>query len=308
MLKGVMNTPTQDNHDAIALIRSLSAGKPVDVVLACGAAHRFEPCDLLHNQEAVLLFAGIEQLLSLHLGLVVDKEGNAELSAELGVPSAQTPSLSGLLDLCGRGRCLPGALISELYDLKALRNSVLHGSLPLFINASVDNVRKAYGDLRQLTCLSPSTALESAIKIARSNRLSADAAITPSSYALLADLLEMVDIERSIRQHLISSGMKVEALLAVECAHELLKHLKTQHLAKGLVKNLRKVFILRNHIAHGLIFGLTAEHRALVRKTSADLHVAISATNLAKSGGRMALGDGFTNSALALGLTAMVLG
>lgn len=301
-----MNTPTQKNHDALALIRDLSAGKTVEVTLACGNPYQFEPRDLLRNQEAVLLFAGIEQVLARYVGSDAKQIANVELCAELGLSPVRVPSLSQLLDQ-SKGK-LPSSLIQSLYSLKSLRNAVLHGSAPLFLKGNVKRIRKAYVELLKHANMSPDPALGEAIALSRARLQNPSSIQVPANYAFFIDLLEMVDVERSLRNHLIAQGMKVQALQAVECAHELLKHLKPKYLPKGLVGNLRRVFILRNHTAHGLLFGLTPDHKALVAKTSAEMHSAISGTNLAKSGGSMTLGDGFTNGALALGLAAVSLG
>lgn len=292
--------------DALTLIRTLAAGKTATVTLACGNPHRFEPRDLLRNQEAVLLFAAIEQVLARYVGNNAKEIANVELCAELGLSPVRVPSLSLLLDR-SRGK-LPSSLIQGLYSLKSLRNAVLHGSAPLFVKGNVKRIRKSYADLLEHTNMSPDAALGDAIALSRASLQNPSSIQNPASYAFLVDLIEMVDVERSLRNHLIAQGMKVQALQAVECAHELLKHLKTNYLPKGLVGNLRRIFILRNHTAHGLLFGLTPAHKALVGKTSADMHGAISGTNLAKSGGKMTLGDGFANGALALGLAAVSLG
>lgn len=300
-----MNTPTQQSSDALSIIRTLAAGKPVEVTLACGNPYRFEPRDLLHNQEAVLLLAGIEQMLALHAGIAECDVGNVELSASLGVPSVRVPSFAEILD-AAKGR-IPHRLSVTLYDLKSLRNTVLHGSAPLFVRDSVRFVRRVYAEVRRFTGQSPDAMLQAAIKRAQAALQKTDCAPDAVSYSFLSDLLEMVDVERSLRNHLIDQGINVTPKQAVECAYELVRRTPAHHLYAGFVGDLRKLLILRNLMTHGVIFTLSPAHKALIRDTSKALHGAIAANDFARSGGRTALGDGFTNTALALGLAAMTL-
>lgn len=297
-----MNTPTQSNNDALNLIRSLKAGKAMDVTLACGKPHRFEPNDLLRNQEAILLFIGIEQVLASCVHNLEVRKGNVKLSAELGLSPEITPSLAELLPVAN----LPAELLDSLYSLKRLRNMVFHGRAPLFVKGKVERIRKVYAKLIIHTGHKPSQAILDAIQCAKTNLGIRGAVRTQSNYALLSDLLDVVDVERCLRDYLAECGVNARDINTSESVHALLneKAVKSQKFPRGLHNNLLKVLILRNHLAHGMMLGLKSDHRVLVKNTAIQMHAVISGSQLAKVGGSMTLGEGFANGFAALGIVS----
>ena len=289
-----MKTPTQPVSDPIILIRDLASGKVARAVLDCGQPHAFVPRDLIGNQEALLLLAGIEQILAKHLGVpLTSPDGDGKLQAELGLTPLRVPSLLELLTQASSK--LHPEDISAFHGIRILRNQVLHGATPLFLPVNVDLIRSAYAWLLSQTGHLPEGPLAASIAQAQAALRDFDGSQIGAACALLVDLLGIIDLERAIRDHLSSQPSLQSKLSEAESAFELLDLLKSKHVTKKLRHELRLVFTLRNHIAHGLLLEVREDHRALVRRVTNEFHGALAATQLTMSGGKQVLGGGLIN-------------
>ena len=285
-----MNTPSHPVTDSITLIRDLASGKVARVVLDCGQPHSFRPRDLLANQEALLLLAGIEQVLAKFVGApVTSSDGSAHLEAELGLAPLRVPSLLGLLALADRR--LNHKLLRELHALRLLRNKVLHGAAPIFVPENVVRIRKAYDRLVLRTGHQAEAPLAAAIARAQAAQREQDGRPVGPDCALLVDVLGIVDVEKTIRSHLSSQPALESKVDEAESAFDLLRLLKSRHITAKLHHELRLIFTLRNHVAHGLLLELNDGHRTLVRRVIGEFHGALAAARLSKSGGCQSVGE-----------------
>jgi hypothetical protein len=208
------------------------------------------------------------------------------------------PPISALLRKA-EGR-LPRHLLGRLWAIKTLRDEVLHGAAPLFIEPTVSRIRAAHKELSDYTGRRPEGDVGSLLAATRDALCSARSEIDHSKTCFVRDLYRLVDLEVILRAHLAESGVAVRNLMVIECAHELLadRNLRGIRLPGSLLRNLRGTFIIRNHLAHGMIVRLSDVQARHVEKTERDLTDVIAAAEFVRGGRKASVGDFGTSLAL----------
>lgn len=284
-------------HDA------LDRGQSVNLHLPNGQPVVVDAVDLLRTQEALLLFAAMECVL-LKLTDIGCEPGNAKICAELEIESPARPTLYALIK--GSEAKLGKGLAGNLWRLKERRDGLLHGTDPIFTRRYVRQVRQAWEEVMALIPDAVSTELQRHIAWCETARSTKDGWRNPASSSTLRSLLRLVSIEVALRDYLESTGIATRSLKAVNCVHTFLENAAENDVRwpRGMAWNLRKVFVLRNALAHGHIFHLTDAHLAVVERAERELDQVLGSVAFRKAGGSVSLGD-LGSGGLAMGLLAI---
>lgn len=290
------STPFPPRPSYADAIRQVQARGQSDFLLSSGQVAKLNRTKLLQNYEAILQMAGIEQILAESVGQIPGSEelkiANAELSRFADVPAYWVLPLGQLINLADRQKSVPYLILKQIAQLKATRDSVMHGQADTFGEQTRKAIRRTYEQLLKRSIHTPSKELRS--RIASVAQAKADGTGSDEMMKTLGTLYRAIESEAEIRAAMKEAGIFKGEMPIVESIFELKR-------ASGLHQKLfkrddlawkfRASALVRNHLVHGTIIVPTARQEEVVNEAHLLLGQTISELRFKKDGGTTATGE-----------------
>lgn len=288
--------PSSPRPSLVDAINQVRASGKADFLLATGQIAKLTRVKLLQNYEAILRMAGIEQILAESVGhapgSVKLKVANAELSRFADVPAYWVLPLGQLIGLADKQKSIPYGILSQVAQLKATRDSVLHGQADTFGEQTRKAIKQAYEQLLQHSIHTPSAELRARIESV--TRAKVDGTGADEMLATLGTLYRAIESEVEIRTAMKDAGVLKGELPLVESIFELKRASGVhQKIFKrdNLAWKFRASALVRNHLVHGTIITPNKRQTDVVDEAHQLLGQAIAELGFKKNGGTTATGE-----------------
>jgi len=259
------------------------------------------PGNLRRSYEAILMMAGIEQILTKLIEAKNCKKLQDSVEDDLIKIAAtkpyQTKTLGWLIFEAKKSKVISPQTHELLNSAKNLRDEIMHGEMSHFGKRSFKAVNKAFQFLIKESHLSPNQEILNRLTLVR--QAAQNKEMMQQVLLCLRDIHVTIEIEKDLREFFQDTEKRVhrkffECILNLFKGHHAKKHEPSSH---HLKRRLHATMLLRNHLIHGLILDLSEEQRSLLNTTYHNICEVLQSRRFRRNGGSLALGS-FSNHIL----------